>query len=141
MAEAIARDRIGALEWDHVEVASAGTSSFLPSPPSEGAARAAGRHGLDLSQHRSQALTDELVRGVDLVLTMTPAHLERVVELGAGDRAALLAAFAQGGDAAEGYPPVPDPFGGSDDTYEETFLLLQTLVERSLLRLAPSVNT
>lgn len=141
MAEAIARDRLGALGWSHVEVASAGTSSFAPIPASDGTLATGQRHGLDLSEHRSQALTPEVLDDVDLVLTMTPSHLLRVVELGGGDRAAVLTSFAGGSDDPDLPPAVSDPFGGPDEAYEETFQLLETLVERTLLRLEPALNS
>lgn len=137
MAEAIARARMAELGWDHVEVASAGTSSFSPSPASDGAMSAAGRRGLDLSEHRSRALTTDLLDRADLVLTMTPGHLLRVVELGGGGSAALLASFAAGDGDPDLAPSVPDPFGGPDEAYEETFRLLETLVDRTLSRLEP----
>lgn len=137
MAEAIARDRLGALGWDHVEVASAGTSSFSPAPASDGAQSAAQRRGLDLSEHRSRAVTVELLDQADLVLAMTQGHLLRVVELGGGGSAALLPSFAAGEDDLDLAPAVPDPFGGPDEVYEETFQLLEVLVDRTLSRLEP----
>jgi len=141
MAEAIARKHLDALDWDHVEVASAGTSCFAPSAASEGALTAGRRHGLDLSEHRSQPLTPEVLDEADLVLTMTPSHLLRVVELGGGDRAAQLTSFAGGSGGSDLPPAVPDPFGGPDEAYEETFQLLEVLVDRTLLRLEPILNS
>jgi len=137
MAEAIAQDRLGALGWDHVEVASAGTSSFSPTSASEGAQAVAQRRGLDLSEHRSRALTVELLEHVDLVLAMTHGHLLRVVELGGGGSAALLTSFAAGDDDSDLTQAVPDPFGGPDEVYEETFQLLEMLVDQTLSRLEP----
>jgi protein-tyrosine-phosphatase len=137
MAEAIARDRLRAMGWDHVEVTSAGTSSFGSSPASEGALSVAGKRGLDLSEHRSRPLTADLLHGVDLVLAMTPGHLMRVVELGGGGSAALLTSFAAGEDGEDEAGAVPDPFGGPEDVYEETYRRLESLVERVLSRLEP----
>lgn len=139
MAEAIARRELARRGWTHVEVASAGTAAGAESPASQGALHAARRAGLDLSGHRARPLTPEDLAGADLILAMTPSHLLRVVELGGGDRAALLASFAAAG-SGEGLPhAVPDPFGGSDAVYEETFELLEELVERSLDRLEPMI--
>ena len=61
-------------------------------------------------------------------------------ELFAGyDRYKLLTAFASATDA-EGVPEsVSDPVGGTDEDYEETYVLLDMLVERSLRRLRPVV--
>jgi len=73
----------------------------------------------------------------DLILVMSPSHLVRVSGMGAGEKVTLLGAFAAGDDP-EGVPEaVPDPFGGSDEEYEATFVLLERLVGRVLDRLAP----
>ena len=137
LAEAIARRELEGGKWSGVEVRSAGTGAWDGSAASVGAAGAAVRHGLDLSAHRSTSLTPELVASADLILTMSGHHLVRVVELGGGDRATLLTAFAAGEDP-EGVPDsVTDPFGQGDEEYERTFVLLDTLVKRALRRLEP----
>jgi protein-tyrosine phosphatase len=139
MAEAIARRAVGDRGWRHIEVRSAGTGAVAGSPPSDGARAAAARHGLDLDGHRASPLTPDSLAWADLVLTMSPSHLLRVVELGGGDKASLLTAFAAGDDP-DGIPAsVADPFGGSDDEYEATFTLLERLIERALRRLEPIV--
>lgn len=138
LAEAIARRELEALGWVRVEIRSAGASAFHGMPASEGALRTAERHGLDLSAHRTSALTPELVGWADLILVMGPAHLVRVLELGGGERTALLTAFAEGEEAAgfEG-AAIPDPFGGDDEAYEEAYEALNELVARALRRLEP----
>lgn len=139
LAEAIARRGLDERGWAWVEVGSAGVGAGPGEPASGGALRAAQRHGLELGGHASTPLTRELLAETDLVLVMSPAHLVRVSELGAGDRATLLTAFAAAEDP-EGVPDsVYDPFGGSDQDYEDTYLLLEILVERALRRLAPIV--
>jgi protein-tyrosine-phosphatase len=65
--------------------------------------------------------------------------LRRVVELGAGSKARLLGAFAEGREGEEvaaSRLAVPDPFGGDDEVYEETYRTLEELVEQALRRLA-----
>lgn len=137
MAEAIARKRAEELGWGHVEVASAGVAAFAGSPASGGAVRAARAYGLDLSAHASRALTTREAQAADLILTMSPDHLMRVMELGAGDRAALLTSYAGGHPAGFPASSVPDPIGGTDEEYEETFRLLDRLIGRVLERLQP----
>jgi protein-tyrosine-phosphatase len=139
MAEAIARERAEALGWDHVEVASAGVAAYEGSPASDGAVRAAEVHGLDLSAHRSRLLTPGRAQEADLILTMSPDHLMRVVEVGGGERAALLTSYA--GGHPDGFPStsIPDPIGGSDEEYQQTFTLLRDLIDRVLERLQPTL--
>ena len=135
-AEALARRFLRERGWDHVTVESAGTHAFPGAPASGGALRAAARHGIDLSEHRSRPLTPEMVAGADMVLTMSPGHVARVVELGGGGRVAALASFATGPESGGSGASVPDPFGGSDEVYDETFRLLERLVEAAMGRLA-----
>lgn len=137
LAEAIARRELEALGWHHVRVRSAGAAAGEGQPASEGALRAAERHGLDLSTHRSSALTTELVEWADLILVMGPAHVVRVVELGGDERTALLTAFAEGEEGDLLGVGVPDPFGGDDVAYEETYGALDDLVGKALRRLEP----
>jgi protein-tyrosine-phosphatase len=79
-------------------------------------------------------LTDQVAAGADLILTMSPSHLMRVIELGAGGRAGLLTSYAGGLDDASGVA-VPDPIGGTPEEYAETFRVLDELVGRVLDRL------
>jgi len=140
MAEAIARKRAADLGWGHLEVRSAGVAAYPGSPASGGALRVAQAHGLDLSDHRSRPFTEREAREADLILTMSPDHLMRVGELGGGPHAALLTSYA--GGHPDGFPAlaIPDPVGGPDEEYEETFQLLQRLVERVLERLQPVLS-
>ncbi len=139
MAEAIARRAIERRGWSHVEVRSAGVATVNGGSASEGAQRAAARHGLDLSGHRTVVLGPDHLARADLVLAMSPGHLARIADGGAAAKAALVTAFAAGTGPSEPARAVPDPFGGSDADYEDTFTLLEELVERVLDRLAPLV--
>jgi len=139
MAEAIARRRAGELGYDHVEVRSAGVGASSGSPASGGALRVAEAHGFDLSGHRATLLTEDVAATADLILTMSPTHLTRVIDLGAGERAAILTSYAGGLDDAAGVA-IPDPIGGPDEEYEETFRLLDELIGRTLERLAPVLS-
>jgi protein-tyrosine-phosphatase len=139
MAEALARRALAERGWDHVTVASAGVAGHGGSPASEGAVRAAASVGLDLSRHRSSGLTEEEVERADLVLTMAPGHLFPLVDMGAGDKATVITAFAAEEDP-DGIPAsVPDPFGGPDEVYVATLELLERLVDRMLRRLEPTI--
>ncbi len=140
MAEVIARRQATALGWDHVEFRSAGVGAFEGSRASDGAVRTAAAHGLDLSQHAAMPITETEASRADLILAMSPSHLMRLVDLGAGERAALLTSYAGGhpDDARE--VSIPDPIGGPDEEYEDTFRLLETLIERVLARLEPVLS-
>lgn len=140
MAEAIARREIEKMGWTQVEVRSAGVSAYDGFPASEGAVHVGGENGVDLSGHRSSALTPELVAWADLILVMSPTQYLHVVDMGGGERTALLTAFVAGeeGEEVEG-PGVPDPFGGDHEAYRLTFRALEALVAKALRRLEPIV--
>lgn len=135
MAEVLARGLSGTGGFHRVEVRSAGTSAVSGSPASQGALRAAQRHGLVLADHESSPLSPELIAWADLVLTMGPGHLARVEELGGVGKSALLGAFSQGEEGGQ-EPVVPDPFGGDDETYEATFRTLEEMVTAAMDRLS-----
>jgi protein-tyrosine-phosphatase len=116
-----------------VTVGSAGTGAWDGAPASEGAYLVALEKGLDLSEHRAQLLTRELVEGSDLILTMARHHRARVDELGGQGRVAVLGEYAgRTGDDAE----VGDPFGGDLEVYRETYGQLEAFIAAVAERLA-----
>jgi protein-tyrosine-phosphatase len=117
IAEALARKVIIERGLSDVEILSAGTSAWDGAPASDGALLVGMERGLDLSQHRAQTLTRELVRDSALVLAMGPHHLERIEALGGAGRSYLLTDFASHGLSAR---PVNDPIGGELEVYRAT---------------------
>ena len=138
MAEAVARREIERRGWQHVLVGSAGVAADDGHPASPQAVEVARRRGLDLGEHRSRGLTPELVEWADLILAMSPTQLGAVARLGGEHRMALLGDFAAG-EAGVG-SPVPDPFGGSVELYEDTIAELEGLISESLDRLSPILH-
>lgn len=142
LAEAIARTEAQRRGWSGLEVGSAGVAAFPGDSASQGSLRAAERHGLDLSGHAATRLTPAVVEASDLILGMSPGHVVRAIELGGEGRSALISAFARNGasgDVLDG-PAVPDPFGGSDEVYEEAYLAIHALVLDVLDRLEPLLS-
>jgi protein-tyrosine phosphatase len=138
MAEAIARRELEARGWRHVEVASAGMAARDGGGASREAVRVARRHGLELEAHRSRGVTPELLEWADLVLCMGPSHLDPLHRAGSGEKSATLGDFAAGGEGMG--DAVPDPFGGPEAVYEETYHALREMVVAALERLEPIVQ-
>jgi protein-tyrosine-phosphatase len=140
MSEAIARVISGERGLPSLEVGSAGTAAWEGAPASDGALLVALERHVDLSGHRARLLTRELVRDTDLILVMSPHHLERVEALGGKGKAHLLTSYASRGAIDR---PVGDPFGGDLDIYRETYEELQAEIRRALDRIeaerAPNV--
>jgi protein-tyrosine-phosphatase len=131
LAEAIARKVIVERGLTDVEATSAGTSAWDGAAASDGALLVGMERGLDLSQHRSQTLTRELVRDSDLILAMGPHHLERVEALGGSGKAHLVTDYASRGANVK---PVNDPIGGELEVYRSTADELDAEVRRVLDR-------
>ena len=127
IAEAIAHKLIIERGLSDVELSSAGTSAWDGAPASDGALLVGMERGLDLSQHRAQTLTRDLVRDADLVLAMGPHHLERIEALGGSGKSYLLTDFASHGASSR---PVNDPIGGELEMYRATADELEQEVRR-----------
>jgi protein-tyrosine phosphatase len=138
MAEALARDEIRRRGWKHVEVASAGVAADPGLPASYHANTVLREYGLDLAEHCSQRLRPHLVGWADLILAMSPSHLEAIAEAGGAEKMSLLGDFAAGD--LEGSMVVPDPFGGDAEAYQDTMYRLRALVAASMDRLAPIIQ-
>jgi len=133
LAEAIARKFAVERGLMDLEIASAGTSAWEGAPASDGAMLISIERNIDLSQHRSQQLTRELVEASDYIFAMGPHHLERIEAMGGEGKAHLLTAYATNGSSDRA---VGDPFGGDLDVYRATADELQQDVKRILDRLA-----
>lgn len=132
MAAALAAAAVERRGWSHVEVRSAGTSAGAGSPATHAAVTVAAEQGIDLSAHRSQVLTSELVEWADAIVAMSDWHADRVGELGGAAKVALATEFLEGTDAGSG---IPDPIGLDVDVYRDTWQTLSRVVEGVLDRL------
>ena len=131
MAEGLAREmlarRLGCpaneLAARGVVVESAGTAGGWGGAAAE-AIEVMRQRGIDLSQHRSQILTADLVQSADYVYAMTQGHRRAVVELApqAADRVAL----------ALGDEDLADPIGGTVAEYEACAQALEQGLQRRL---------
>ena len=123
---------------EQVTVSSAGTGAWDGAPVSEGAYLVGLEHGLDLSNHRAQLLTRELVKSADLILTMSAHHRARVAELGGEeDKVHVLGEYA---GREESRSEVTDPFGSDLDSYRQTYDELQDLIGGVVSRVAGRVR-
>lgn len=114
MAEAIALDalrRDG--HFSGAAVASAGMAAFPGDGATPEAVRVCKDHGLDISGHRSRALTTDLIANSDHIYTMTLAQAVQLRQI-VPQYAARIAPLSPAGDIA-------DPFGSGIDTYQHTY--------------------
>jgi protein-tyrosine-phosphatase len=106
---------------DRAEVMSAGTLGLRNQSATLYAQEAARIWDLNLSPHKSQGLTDDMIEQADLVFAMTPEHYREIVKRvrKAGDKTYLLKSFPDNDPNGE---PVSDPIGMDLEYYNEVFL-------------------
>jgi protein-tyrosine-phosphatase len=132
LAEGIARKFSIERGLHDVEVASAGTSAWDGAPASDGALLVGMERNMDLSGHRAQSLTRDLVRESDLILAMGPHHLERIEALGGAGRSFLVSDYASYGASVR---PISDPIGAELDVYRATTDELEEEIRRVMDRI------
>jgi len=132
MAEALGRrlvaQRVGCDEAGLADrgivVTSAGTHGFTGAPASIEGVDVMRERGIDMSGHRSRALTPELLHSADRIFAMTGNHLFAIAELNpeAAGRATLLDPDGE----------IADPVGGSRQEYEQCANRIAAALERRL---------
>ena len=132
LAEAVSRHALEKRGWNHVRVDSAGTSAVWGAPASEGSLYAAELSGLDLSGHRSQPLTYELIENADIILGMTANHIAAVEAMGGEKKVSLVTELMEGSGSGEA---IRDPLGGPPEEYVEVHERISAAVEALLNRL------
>ena len=134
LAEAIARKALEEAGEAGVEFSSAGTFAEAGAFASSGSLELARENGMDLEAFQSRRVSAELLDAADLVLVMELAHRSGVLGYSpvADTRTFLLGELAgrEGSDAA-----VPDPFGGSIDSYRRTYARLEAMIREALPRI------
>ncbi len=118
MAERIAKKliaerldcKVDELEQNSVIVSSAGTSAMGGGAPSPQAVEVLSGQGIDLGDHQSQPVREQLIRHADLILTMTRGHHQAIVNTwpDAAERTHVL---------CEDGSDVSDPIGGPVELY------------------------
>jgi protein-tyrosine-phosphatase len=132
MAEGLARAHLAAAGYPDWEVSSAGTWGRDGSAASPFSLQLlVEERGIDLSSHRSRAVTREILDRADLVLVMTRNHKEGV-QTEFPDQAGKVYLLSE--MAGPGYDIV-DPIGGPIEEYRHTFAELDGLLKRGLPRI------
>ncbi len=131
MAEYILKNKI---KTKNIAVKSCGTFAEDGMPPSENAALAMKEIGINIKNHRSQRLTEELIEWADIILVMEPS--ERIDILAFTPSADLkifyLKTFNRGNNPAI----IPDPIGQEIQVYRE----VRDIIEKSINRLIPFIQ-
>lgn len=123
---------------DHWRVETAGTWARDGYPAAPYAQAVMREYGLDISDHRSRVITEDMVTDTDLIVTMERGQKEALaVEFpSVADRVVLLSEATQG-------PPgwdISDPVGRSRSTFRETARELEDLLASGMKELQRLAN-
>lgn len=112
-------------------VASAGTHAATNFPATMYAIEAAKIWDADISKHKSQPITAELLDGADLILAMSPEHVKEILRVrpSVAEKVFLLKKFPRPGADGEA---VDDPIGQDLQEYNKTFLEIGETLGRIL---------
>lgn len=110
MAEAVLRDALRGQEAITVE--SAGLGALVDEPASEHSVELMRERGLDISGHRAQQLTSELVTKADLILVMESGH-RRVIDANEPTARGKVYRLGEWQDLE-----IPDPYRQPRDAFE-----------------------
>jgi len=129
MAKAILEKKMAEKNRNDVEVLSAGLMMMGGLSATEETRGILEREGIDVSNHRSQKITQDMIKRADLILVMEKLHEERILEIApeVKTRLFLLKEFAK---INNNNFDILDPIGKSMDFYTQTFSIIKEAVER-----------
>jgi protein-tyrosine-phosphatase len=100
------------LRRHNIDVLSAGVAAADSAPASREAIQVLKQEGIDLSQHLSQQVSEDMLAMSDLVLAMTPGHLSMLHDA-RPDLASRMRLLREDGRG------VSDPIGGGIEDYRQ----------------------
>ena len=138
MAEGIFARLIREKFVDKVKVMSAGTSTVDGYPASPEGVRVLQDFDIDISNHRSQLMREEMLRASDLVLVMEDYHRERAISLSPPDREKihLLSEFGPKNVPRE----IPDPLGAPEEVFRDCALTMFECLKGVLIHLEKMIE-
>ncbi len=129
MAKALLLDKLKKMKRLDVEVLSAGLLMLDGTGATKATREVLAREGIDVSEHRSQKITEDMLRRADIILVMEKMHEERILQAAPEikNRVFLLKEFVKSRDANLN---IPDPIGQPVEVYRETLEMIKEAVER-----------
>jgi protein-tyrosine-phosphatase len=132
MGMALLRQRIADLDLEEEWVVdSAGTWGGDGIPATYTAVEAMEERGLDLVEHRSRRITEQMLRGYDLILTMTQDHQEGIQTEFPHHREKVYMLSEMLGERFD----IHDPVGSPLEAYRETAHIIDRIFEIRLDRI------
>jgi protein-tyrosine phosphatase len=115
----------------HVEVKTAGVMTIPGLIPTAEAVQVLKNAGIDITGHRSSPLTHELIRKADLILGMTPFHVQTALRMSeeARGKTCLLKEFAE--SDVKNYQ-ISDPMGMTLEVYKRVYREMKLAIDKML---------
>ncbi len=119
-------------------VVTAGTAAIKGMPATAEAVQVLSEEGIDVSDHLSQPLSDEMINEADLILAMEQRHkahiLVRIPQ--AKEKVHLLSEFGRMASEEKLVDPnIPDPIGKPVDFYRQVYNIIRESVIRAVKKL------
>lgn len=132
MAAGFLRDRVDKLLRGKIGVRSAGLIAEEEMRASLQCVEVMREGGVDIHQHLSKPLSEDLMKWADVVLVMTRDHLDEVSERfpHRSDKVHLLTVWPE--TEVEGHDEIDDPHGGDMETYRQIASRIEAEVQRIL---------
>jgi protein-tyrosine phosphatase len=133
MAEGLLKKWLKDHNCTNIKVASAGIATIQGMMASSNAVEVMKREHVDVSNHRAQVISGQLIKEFDLILCMEPVHSRTVKELlpEAETKVHLLVEYAYGGDSEKPRNLwITDPIGKPKEVYESVLMTLKDAIER-----------
>jgi protein-tyrosine phosphatase len=136
IAEGLLKTKLPDALKDQVKVISAGTLGLPGNPATYYAIQAAGELGANIAEHRSQGISEQLMREADIVFCMARGHKDILASQFSqfSENVFLLRAFDRQ-PSEQFYLDVEDPIGRDLPEYRACAQLINSELERILPRL------
>ncbi len=137
MAEAILQKMVEENNLENlINVESAGIYAMDGQSSSDLTVQVSKEDQLDLSEHRSQSLTPQIVQQSDLILVMTPDHKKDLLQFFPGQSSKIFTLKEFGLKREPSKPAVDDPIGMSLNFYRRIYREIFT----ELARIFPEIE-
>lgn len=131
MAQGYMKEALLQKEMKGFDIRTAGVMTIAGLIPTQEAVQVMKNAGVDITGHRSTPLTPELVRKADLILGMSPFHVQFALRLSedARGKTYLLKEFAQ--SDMKNYQ-ITDPMGATLEVYKRVYREMKMAIDRMI---------
>ncbi|MCC6546279.1 hypothetical protein IT570_03835 [Candidatus Sumerlaeota bacterium] len=131
MAQGYMRHALAEKGIKHVDVKTAGVMTIPGLIPTPEASQVMSNAGIDISQHRSSPLTPELIHKADIILGMTPFHVQFALRGSeeAKIKTFLLKEFAE--SDVKNYQ-ITDPMGMTLEVYKRVYREMKLAIDKMI---------